>query len=80
MENLARDKIPAGKVQVRKLDPKLGDLIELLDTDKVLVTIQEYEIIIDEDTQKMIPKDELQAKLDKGETKRIRTVPAVTGG
>ena len=80
MESLPRDKIPQGKVQIRKLDKKLGDLVELVDSDKVLVHIEDYEIVIDEDTKLAIPKDQLQAKVDSGETKRIRTVPAVAGG
>ncbi|MBU3937806.1 MAG: hypothetical protein KKD53_09745, partial [Proteobacteria bacterium] len=49
-------------------------------SDKVLVHIEDYEIVIDEDSKLAIPKSELQAKVDSGETKRIRTVPAVAGG
>lgn len=67
-------------MQIRKLDKKLGDLVELVDADKVLFHIEDYEIVIDEDNKLAIPKDQLQAKVDSGETKRIRTVPAVAGG
>jgi len=67
-------------VQIRKLDKKLGDLVELVDTDKVLVHVEDYQIIIDEDTKQIVPKSELQAKVDSGETKRVRAVPAVAGG
>lgn len=62
------------------LDKRLGDLVELVDADKVLVRIEEYQIIIDEDTKKIVAKEDLPAKIEKGETKRIRAVPAVAGG
>lgn len=80
MESLKREQIPAGKVQIRKLDKTHGDLVELVDSDKVLLSISDYEIIIDEDTKQTITREELTKKVESGETKRIRTVPPVAGG
>ena len=80
MESLKREQIPPGKVQIRKLDKHQGDLVELVDSDKVLLSIKEYEIIIDEDTKAVVKREELPEKIKKGETKRIRTVPPVAGG
>lgn len=80
MEVLKREEIPAGKIQIRKLDKSQGDMVELVDAEKVLLSIDECHIIIDEDTKKIVPRDELAKRAGSGEIKRVRTVPPVAGG
>ena len=72
--------IPTGKVLLRKLDCNLGDIEKPVDIDKVLVEIEEREIIIDEETNTLINRDELEGKLKAGQVKKIRAMPPVRGG
>lgn len=75
-----KEEIPKGKVQIRRLDPLEGDKVEIVDAAKVSFAIKEYELIVDEDTMKLVQHDELQAKVETGEVRRVRAVTAVRGG
>jgi hypothetical protein len=69
-----------GKIQLRSLHPKKGDVVEILDPEEVLVRVKDAELIIDEETNRLIDKGELEGELKAGKLHKLRTMPVMRGG
>lgn len=58
----------------------MGDEEKIVPIEQAIVELTDAEIIIDEDTNKLIDKGELEGKLKAGEITKIRKMPLVSGG
>jgi len=60
---------------VRTPDPEHGDKIEEMTEDQIRIEVEDGEMLIDEETDELVQKDEIPEK-----TKRVRREKRVGGG